>query len=253
MQKKSILLVLICLIVLPFATAGKVPTSPQYGLQINSWEVNSIKQNENYTFIWDVSDAEGMLLKANTTQCSFVNFPDGKLGKVISGLGSITADGNGFYFNIDGKNLSVLGKYNYQIDCYLLSNMTISGNILDSYLITNTGKIQTNSDSINIFIIFIIILSSSLFFSFVTYVSNNQFIKSIFIGLAGFSITIMIFTGMTISFNFLQEYEGIFTSYNAFFYIFTIVLLVAVFTVIIWVLVRTIERMYKMRGREYDD
>lgn len=151
--------------------ATKITTSAGQGLQVNSWTINSIKQYQNFTFVWDVSDANGMLLKANSTNCTFVTFPNGKFGMVTAGRGSITPDGNAWYFTVSGASLSVIGQWNGQVDCYLLSNSSISGNLLDSYEVTPTGGDRLNSLSI-----FIILIISSLSIILLGIVIGNEYI-----------------------------------------------------------------------------
>lgn len=121
------------------------------------------------------------------------------------------------------------------------------------FSVTASGNELTMPDSLILILILAIIIIAGIFFIIIAWFSNDQFVKTIFMCLAGFAIVVSIFFGMTIMFNLLPQYTGFMTAYNSFFYIMTIVVLVAVFSLIVWTMVRTFRRMYKMRGNEYDD
>jgi hypothetical protein len=153
------------------------------------------------------------------------------------------------------------GYYYYFCDTDQIGEYTVAGYSDNptyptwSYVfdVTPSGNELTMPVSMTLILIIAIIIISGIFFLVITWFSNDQFVKTIFMCLAGFSIVVAIFFGMTIMFNLLPQFTGFMTAYNSFFYIMTIVILVIVFTLIVWVMVRTFKRMYKMRGMEYDN
>lgn len=121
-------------------SADKVVTTTTVGgLEINTWQPHTIQQNADYAFLWDVSQS-GMLTKANLTNCTLFFNQNGVITTYFKQVGAITSDGNAWYILVKGGNFSEIGHYNFQIDCYLLSNTTISGNALSSFDVTIDGN-----------------------------------------------------------------------------------------------------------------
>lgn len=175
MYRKSFILLGIITLLLLSITSGKILTigTETHGLHVNSWDVTSIRQNTNYSFLWDV-DIEGSLVKANLTNCSFFIHPSGVIGTFHQSRGTITSDGNGWYQTISSGNFSRLGQYDYQIDCFLMSNTSISGNFLGSFEVTPSGSIATISESTIIIATMFVILVLCLVFFFIGYNSEGN-------------------------------------------------------------------------------
>jgi len=218
-KTNKILLILLILLIVPIVSAN----------------LGTFKQN-------DCVNIKTILNNVSWVNISTISYPN--LTTIIS---NVAMAQSGVTFTYDFCNTSVLGNYIYD---YYSSD---GNSYVNDFSITASGNALTMQDSIIVMIMLGIIIMAAIFFVTVAWFSNDQFLKTIFICLAGFAITISIFFGMTIMFNLLPQYAGFMTNYSAFFYIFTIVLLVAVFALIIWIMVRTFKRMYKMRGREYDD
>lgn len=175
MLRKVFILMGIMTLLLLSITSGKIVTmgTETHGLHVNSWDINSIQQNKNYTFIWD-TDIEGSLIKANLTNCSFFIHPAGVIGTYHQSRATITSDGNGWFQTISSGNFSRLGQYDYQIDCFLLSNSSLSGNFLGSFEVTPSGSIANTSHSLIIIATMLVILVLCLVFFFIGYNSEGN-------------------------------------------------------------------------------
>lgn len=165
----SLYLFLITLFLISFSSGKLIVSNAElHGLHINSWDIENIPQNKPYTFIWDI-DMNGMLIKANLTNCTFFIHPAGVIGTYFQGVATKTSDGNGWYQTIQGGNFTRLGQHDYQVDCYLLSNTTISGNLLGSVNVTPSGEINnTNLYYVLIFLFYAV--------AFIGFFGKNEWI-----------------------------------------------------------------------------
>lgn len=218
-KTNRIILLLLILMIIPIVSAN----------------LGTFKQN-------DCLQIKTILNNVSWVNISTISYPN--LTTIISNVG-MSQDGQTFTYNF--CNTSILGNYIY--DYYSSDGNTY----VNDFFITASGNELTTQDSMIIALIIGIIIIAGVFFLIIAWFSNDQFVKTIFLCLAGFAIVVAIFFGMTIMFNLLPQYTGFMTNYNAFFYIITIVILAIVLTLIVWVMVQTFKRMYKMRGREYDN
>lgn len=110
------------------------------GLQINIWDIETIPQGQDFTFVWDTSQ-NGMLLNNTQNNCSFFMIKQGSATQSFSNINTPNAPGTyGLYQTIKGGNFSTLGTYNVQIDCYMPTNTSISGNALLQFEVTADGN-----------------------------------------------------------------------------------------------------------------
>lgn len=168
-MKYNLLAFLFVLLFLISFSSAKQVSSISNGLMINTWPIDFLLPETNYTFLWDLSQ-NGLLINANLTSCSFFGRRAGGPvpGTFVKSNGTITSDGAGYYFFADGKNFTVWGQYDYQIDCYLKSNNSISGNYLGSFIV----GVNVSLEQTFIYIFFLLICLSLVYVSFLAIIKN---------------------------------------------------------------------------------
>jgi len=166
--KAPLLFLFVLLVLLPFTTATRVTTNPAQGLQINTWEVGTAQQNQPYNFVWDVSDSYGQLLNNTEINCIFFLQKAGTTIPLASGNSSKPpGDSKSWYKLVPASAFTQLGNYNYQIDCYRVSNVSVSGSVLSVFTITTDGEpINTGTKTfIIMFLLSVVILVLGFIFT----------------------------------------------------------------------------------------
>jgi hypothetical protein len=185
LRNLSLVFLFLVITLLPFTLANKIITSPTQGLQINSWEIGTIKQNQPYTIVWDVSDSYGMLLNNTEINCFIFLQKAGTTTVLIGGSSGNASrppgDTRSWYKSVSANNFSQTGIYNYQVDCYKLNNNSISGNLLSTFEVSNSiyPNNQTNILEPSLFIGLILM---SLIMLILSYIFKN-YIFAFFSGL----------------------------------------------------------------------
>lgn len=169
---KFVFLVFFIMLITNVAGVKTIPVSAG-NLDINTWSIESVKQNAAHTFVWDVADSNGLLMYNNQTNCSFFLIQAGTTNQIASGIANRTPDDYGWYKTIPKNILSNIGQYDYQIDCFMISNNSVSGNLLNSFDVTPAGNTQDNQA----FFILVVILIYAI--ALIGFFGKNEWITII--------------------------------------------------------------------------
>lgn len=254
MQTSKIVLCLIILIgMLQVVNAAPpVLSTVQSGsLEILAPTYNYVTQGEDKNIYWHVFNAT-QLLTNKTATCYYHLYSQKLKGEHIVTVNNVKTFTNGRDFEVEiaGANFTTVGEYCHLIECNTSSQ---TGGIERCFTVNVSGNEVVSANIVLITMLLLVIIISGLFFMAFAWFSNDQFLKTIFLVLAGISMVVGIFYGMNVSSDIIPQYANINTIYGAFFYIITIVIIAALMALVIYVMVSTFKRMYRMRGREYDE
>lgn len=235
MKYKALFAILFLMMLMPCAMA-KVITTVEHPLHVNIWDVNSIPQGQNYTFTWD-SDIDGLLQNNTNTMCTFFLIQAGTTNQIFGGTASDAPGSYGHYVTIDGRNLTVLGDYNWQVDCFLVANTSISGNALGTFVVTPNGNIASTPDILAISLALLFVALLAVIFYIVAMTIKNFGIRLFFIALAGMALLACV--GMALSYgeNYLYQFTEFLNLYNAIYILLLIIGSTALIGLIVWFIV----------------
>lgn len=150
-------------------------------------------------------------------------------------------------------NYTLSNNYTNLIGSYLVNGYCQSGKQVQvwsyDFLITPSGQQKTNTgEGITLIGLFFIIIVVSGFFMLMAWMSNNQVVKSMFIGLSAFIMATVVFFGMTTITQILGGYSNLVTGYNTFFFFILLCIVIAVFATLIGVLVKSLHMLKIKRG-----
>lgn len=175
-----------------FIDAKIITSSETHPLHVNIWDVDAIKQNQDFTFTWD-TDQNGLLLNNTENNCSFFMIKQGATMPSFENPDAPNAPGiYGLYQTIKGGNFSTTGTYNVQIDCYVPTNTSISGNVLIQFDVTPTGVLDNDRDIRSIPYLYLSIIAIVL--TSITYMTDKLRVLKYFMGMFLMVIGVMIFT-----------------------------------------------------------
>lgn len=260
---KYVLIFMLIILSIGISSAKVSPaTIESHGLHINTWDFDYLSDKENYSFLWDV-DINGLLQNASLTNCTFFIHRSGALGAgtFVSGVATMTPDDRGWNKLITAPNFSKYGQYDFQIDCYLLSNTTISGNYLGSFIVNPTGAELTLGKAA--IYISLLLLAIFLFVSgiiggialpsdykrdemtgYIIALNNLKYVKLFCYALSYLTLTVIFYFSYILSYAFLEL--GFVSDLLRFGFYFMLALLVPMFIVGLYILIANAVRDHQV-------
>jgi hypothetical protein len=202
-----------------------------------------VKQGDPIYFSTGCSNDTSVCDACNITSITYPN------SSVIVGYSNVpmTRENNVFNITILGNyTMNVFGNIRFQGLCtsgYQVQVWT------DDVPITNSGYEKPNSgEGLSLVGLYGLMILVSGFFLIIAWMSENQVVKSMFIGLSAFIMAMVVFFGMTTVTQILGGFGGLAKGYNTFFFFMVLVIVIAVFATLIFVLIRSMNAMKIRRG-----
>lgn len=202
--------------------------------------LGTFQQNQPVELIQTCSNSTSLCDFCNITSIKYPN------SSIILSDATMTRRSSDFNYTLIGNKTVLIGSY-------LVNGYCRSGNEVlvwaYTFLITPSGQDKPNvGEGLSLVGIMAIIVVVSAFFLLMAWMSNNQIVKSMFIGLSAFILAVTVFFGMTTITQILGGYSNLITGYNTFFFFILLCIVVAVFAVLIIVMVKSLESMKIKRG-----
>jgi hypothetical protein len=152
-----------------------------------------------------------------------------------------------FFYSLSSTKTSELGTYLVNGYCRAGSDVSVWSS---DFLITPSGNPKPNTgEGLSLLGLFGIMILVSGFFLIMAWMSNDQIIKSMFIGLSGFIMAVIVFFGMTTTTQILASYSVFVSNYYTFFFFMVLVIFMAVFSTVIIVFVKSLHSMKLKTGQ----
>jgi hypothetical protein len=193
-----------------------------------------------------VKQGQCIVLTQLCADCTFVNLTSVIYPNESKVNYNVLMTKNNVDYNYTFCNTGDIGNYIYNT----LGNP--SGTLIVqpvSFEVTPSGNPKMGSgEGLTLMGILVIILLVSGFFLVISYMSNNQVVKSMFIGLSAFIMALAVFFGMTTINENLGGFSNLIKGYYTFWWFIVLVIFMSVMVTLVFVLIKSIKSMRIRKG-----
>lgn len=231
MKSYNALIILVLVIFMSCFVSSQDDTSQMLG---------TFQQNSPVEIIQICSNSTSLCDLCNITS---IKYPNSSI--IISNI-EMTKRPSDFNYTLDGNITNLIGSYLVNGYCQAGSEVSVWSY---TFLITPTGQEKPNTgEGLSLIGIMGIITLVAGFFLLMAWMSNNQVVKSMFVGLSAFIMAVIVFFGMVTITQILGGFSNLVTGYNTFFFFILLCIVIAVFAIIIIVFINSLYQLKVRRG-----
>lgn len=225
MNKNEIIIAMILVCLLPLVSS------------VTNQNLGTVPVGKDLELIQICSNSTSLCDYCNITSVTFIS----NATTIISNK-AMTKRQSDFNYTLSGTNISAIGSYLVNGYCGAGSEVEVWSY---TFTVTQSGQEKPNTgEGLSLIGLFVVIIIVSGFFLIMAWMSNNQIVKSMFIGLSAFIMAVVVFFGMTTITQILGGYSNLVKGYNTFFFFILLCIVIAVFATLVIVLIKS---MYAMK------